>query len=99
MKRKFARWSPARHSRKTPGCARMKPASTCSWKSANLNMPDALTNDPNFAEAFIAHEREQRIYTGKIACLLVVFLMPVGFCLDYFVYPQRLDFFLVLRLI
>jgi signal transduction histidine kinase len=77
----------------------MKPASIYSWKFANLNMPDALTNDPNFAEAFIAHEREQRIYTGKIACLLVVFLMPVGFCLDYFVYPQRLDFFLVLRLI
>lgn len=61
-------------------------------------MPDALANDVNFQEAFIAHERERRLYTGKIACLLVVFLMPAGYCLDYFTYHSKLDSFLILRL-
>jgi len=57
-------------------------------------MPDALINeDPKFTEAFIAHEREQRIYTGKIACLLVVFLMPVGYCLTIsFILKNRISF-------
>ena len=38
------------------------------------------------------------MHTGKIACALVVFLMPLGSVLDYFVYPQDLVFFLALRL-
>ena len=63
-------------------------------------MADALTiGDRNFAEAFAAHEQRQRIYTGKVACLLVIFLMPVGFCLDYFVYPSHLQLFLVVRIL
>ncbi|MGH7942189.1 MAG: ATP-binding protein [Limisphaerales bacterium] len=61
-------------------------------------MPEPLpTGDANFTEAFIAHERSQRIYTGKIACLLVITLMPVGACLDYFVYPEDFDLFLAFR--
>src|SRR5580698_10497695 len=62
-------------------------------------MPDALAiEDKNFAEAFAAHEKRQRIYTGKVACLLVVFLMPAGIFLDYFVYPENLRLFLAIRL-
>jgi signal transduction histidine kinase len=63
-------------------------------------MADTLTiGDRNFAEAFAVHEQRQRIYTGKVACLLVIFLMPVGFCLDYFVYPSHLQLFLAVRIL
>ena len=54
--------------------------------------------DVNFADAFIAQEQSQRIYTGKIACLLVMVLVPFGACLDYFVYPGEFKLFLALRL-
>lgn len=63
-------------------------------------MADPLAiNDPKFAEAFFAHEQRQRVYTGKVACLLVIFLMPAGLTLDYFVYPDKFDVFLVARLV
>lgn len=55
------------------------------------------TTDKQFAEAFIAHERKQRIYTGKIASLLVIVLVPAGISLDYFVYPDQLKYFLGIR--
>ena len=62
-------------------------------------MPDVLkSRDVNFADAFVANERSQRIYTGKIACLLVMVLVPFGACLDYFVYPDKFELFLALRL-
>jgi signal transduction histidine kinase len=62
-------------------------------------MPEYFTNsDKDFVTAFIAHERRQRIYTGKIACLLVMVLSPAGILLDYFLYPEKLHFFIGLRL-
>jgi signal transduction histidine kinase len=56
-------------------------------------------SDPEFLEAFVTHERRERIHTGKVACVLVIFLMPVGVTLDYFVYPKDAGFFLALRLL
>jgi signal transduction histidine kinase len=62
-------------------------------------MPDlTTTRDENFDRAFIAHEQRQRIYTGKVACLLVIALMPPGACLDYFVNRPELGFFFLLRI-
>ncbi|HEX3890152.1 MAG TPA: HAMP domain-containing sensor histidine kinase [Verrucomicrobiae bacterium] len=57
------------------------------------------TSDRDFVEAFVTHERQERIHTGKVACALVVFLLPVGVVLDYFVYPGEVGFFLALRLV
>ena len=54
--------------------------------------------EPEFQEAHRAHERQQRIFTGKVASALVVFLMPPGIVLDYFVYPGELIPFLWIRL-
>ncbi len=51
-----------------------------------------------FQEAFVANERRERIRSGKVACALVVFLMPVGIILDRYVYPERWADFLLLRL-
>jgi signal transduction histidine kinase len=56
-------------------------------------------SDREFTEAFVTHERQERIHTGKVACGLVIVLMPVGVVLDYFVYPKDVGFFLALRLI
>lgn len=49
--------------------------------------------------AFFEYNRSVRIASSKIACMLVIVLMPVGVSLDYLVYPQYTGFFLVLRLI
>src|ERR1700678_1375485 len=99
MNRKCVTWPPPSRLLKMSAFALTKPASTYFWKFANLKMPDALTiGDENFKDAFIAHERRQRIYTGKVACLLVIVLMPAGACLDYIVYPDKFGLFLTLRL-
>jgi signal transduction histidine kinase len=58
-----------------------------------------ITSDPDFVEAFVTHERQERIHTGKVGCALVFFLLPVGVVLDYFVYPNEVGFFLALRLV
>ncbi len=50
-------------------------------------------------KAFKAYEAQQRIGNTRIGAWLVIFLMPVGFLLDYWVYPERLLPFLGLRLL
>ena len=57
-----------------------------------------LTLSPELREAYQVHELQQRIQTGKVASALVVFLMPAGFFLDYFVYEDKTPFFLGIRL-
>ena len=50
-------------------------------------------SNPDFAAAFAANERQERLKTGKVASALVVFLMPLGSIMDWLVYyPQRWDF-------
>jgi signal transduction histidine kinase len=61
-----------------------------------------VSNEQNLGEfraAFLANERYVRIDTGKLACALVVVLMPFGVSLDYFVYPEHLWEFFKLRLL
>jgi signal transduction histidine kinase len=53
------------------------------------------SDNPEFQRAFAEHERAGRLQTGRLACLLVVLLMPVGVVLDYWVYPDRLWQFLL----
>ena len=52
-----------------------------------------------FHQAFISRERQDRIRSGKVACALVMFLMPAGVILDLWVYPERVREFFQLRLI
>ena len=56
-------------------------------------------SDQDLKQAFLLEERQVRIDTGKIACLLVIVLMPVGWTLDKFVYPEHVPTFLMLRLL
>lgn len=62
-------------------------------------MADAsFTLQPEFMDAHRTHEQQQRIFTGKVASALVVFLMPPGVLLDYFVYRKEMVPFLWIRL-
>ena len=60
---------------------------------------ETLVSEPEFRAALWAHEQQERINTGRVAAALVVFLMPAGFLLDAFIYPERLWSFLGLRLV
>lgn len=51
-----------------------------------------------FQAAYREHLEQERTKTGKVASALVVFLMPVGVSLDYFVYRDRLVEFFFLRI-
>ena len=59
----------------------------------------AIRDDPEFEQAFLDHERQVRINTGKLACALVVVLMPFGVLLDFAVYPDKAGYFFILRLL
>jgi signal transduction histidine kinase len=63
-----------------------------------MTTKEAVWQQEEFQRAFVANERRERIRSGKVACALVVFLMPAGILLDYFVYPERFTDFLLLRL-
>src|SRR5688572_29155780 len=39
------------------------------------------------------------VRNSKVACVLVIALMPAGVLLDYFVYPQHVSYFLLLRIL
>jgi signal transduction histidine kinase len=59
----------------------------------------AQLDNPEFRQAFLANERDERINTGRVAAALVVVLMPIGVLLDFFVYPDRVGYFFGLRLL
>src|SRR5918992_333128 len=87
-----------------PGKARKswptRPASTGISKSESLmNADQVIWGQPGFEEAYWARERQERLRNGKVACFLVVFLMPAGITLDLFVYPNQWFYFLQLRLL
>lgn len=54
---------------------------------------------PDAQRAFLEHDLQVRVKNLKIGCILVITLMPVGFTLDYFVYPEYLWYFLIMRLL
>ena len=62
-------------------------------------MKQAIWDDPEFKQAFLDNERQVRINTGKLACALVVVLMPFGVLLDYAVYPDKVGYFFKLRVL
>ncbi len=59
---------------------------------------DIKTN-PEALKAYQDYERSTNLRHLDIGCWLIMTLMPAGAILDYFVYPRKAPFFLVLRLI
>jgi signal transduction histidine kinase len=64
-----------------------------------MSADQAIWDQPGFEDAYSARERQERIRSGKVACALVVLLMPAGITLDFYVYPDRWFYFLQLRLL
>ncbi len=58
----------------------------------------AILDSPEIKAAFLADERLERLRTGKVACVLVIILMPLGSAMDVFSYPDHFGYFLGLRL-
>jgi len=59
----------------------------------------AAAYNPDIRRAFDIYEAQQRLMNTRVGCALVVFLMPAGSLLDYFVYPDKLWTFFALRLL
>ncbi|MGO9584962.1 MAG: sensor histidine kinase [Limisphaerales bacterium] len=57
------------------------------------------SSNRDFADAFVANERQERLRTGKIASVLVVVLMPLGSVMDWLFYHPQRWYFLELRLL
>jgi len=62
-------------------------------------MSDSATTDLAVANAFAAYDREETISNFKVACVLGMLLMPAGYILDKYVYPDKAWEFLRLRLV
>lgn len=63
-----------------------------------MNEPAPINTD-TVRRAFQESEVPRRLTNTKVGCALVVFLMPVGSLLDFFVYPEKIWQFMQLRLI
>jgi two-component system sensor histidine kinase PhcS len=57
------------------------------------------SSNRDFADAFVANERQERLRTGKVASVLVVILMPLGSVMDWLVYHPQRWYFLELRIL
>lgn len=49
-------------------------------------------------DSYRSYERTQRLANTRVGCLLVIFLMPAGTLLDWFVYNERVGPFFLLRI-
>jgi two-component system sensor histidine kinase PhcS len=58
-----------------------------------------VSSNHDFADAFVANERQERLRTGKVASALVVVLMPLGSVMDWLVYHPQRWYFLELRIL
>ncbi|HUB68655.1 MAG TPA: ATP-binding protein [Candidatus Methylacidiphilales bacterium] len=58
-----------------------------------------MPSTEDLRQSFFEYNRDVRISNSKAGCMLVVVLMPAGVSLDYFVYPNKLGLFLLLRII
>jgi signal transduction histidine kinase len=61
-----------------------------------MNSPTELP--VNLGDAYRRYTLTTSIRNAKVACVLVAVLMPLGYAMDYFVYPVLSQYFLVLRL-
>ena len=62
-------------------------------------MKHNLQHDAEALKAYAEYEHQITIRHLEIGCYLVMLLMPVGVVLDYCVYPDKLGYFLTLRLL
>src|SRR5438309_109534 len=62
-------------------------------------MTHSNQSEAELKRAYADYTASVSVRNSKVACGLVVALMPAGISLDYFVYPQFLGYFFKLRLL
>src|SRR5579863_3072274 len=65
--------------------------------STAVQKDQALPPSTDIKRAYNSYTAEVRVRNSKVACVLVMALMPAGFVLDSFVYPGDVKHFLALR--
>src|SRR4051794_35012756 len=63
-----------------------------------MNAVATALPSPEIREAYSRYTLADSIRNSKVACMLVVLLMPIGYVLDYWVYPGLVGDFFKLRL-
>ena len=63
-----------------------------------MKLPRLVELTPKMQRAQIEYERPLIIQNYRIACILGIVFMPFGGLLDYFIYPEFLEFFFWLRI-
>lgn len=66
--------------------------------SAGSSDKVSASSEDSLNAAFRAYEATQRLTNTRVGCLLVIFLMPAGTLLDYFVYNEKVWPFFLLRI-
>ncbi len=61
-------------------------------------MPNIVLDNREVRQAFAEYDREVTVNNFKVACVIGMLLMPAGIILDKYVYPDKLDLFIQLRL-
>jgi signal transduction histidine kinase len=62
-------------------------------------MKNKFQHDAEALKVYADYEHQITIRHLKFGCYLVMLLMPAGVVLDYYVYPEKLVYFLILRLL
>src|SRR5512136_2275233 len=60
-------------------------------------MASATPDSGEIQAAFAEYDRQETISNFKVACMIGMTLMPAGFVLDSYVYPDQAVYFLRLR--
>ena len=61
-----------------------------------LKSPPAIA--PEIQKSYAEYTLATSVRNARVALMLVIVLMPMGYALDYFVYPEMTDYFFGLRL-
>ncbi|HEY5914418.1 MAG TPA: histidine kinase dimerization/phospho-acceptor domain-containing protein, partial [Verrucomicrobiae bacterium] len=62
-------------------------------------MPEPFTNSAEIRRAFLKHDERVIVSNIKVGCVIGMVLMPAGYFMDRYKYPDLVDLFLRLRLI
>src|SRR5262245_60297064 len=76
-----------------PAAAAAAAAAAAPFSAASSPAAQAAIRD-----SYAAYTLRDSVHNSKVACMLVIVLMPIGYLMDYFVYPGKHTFLLELRL-
>jgi signal transduction histidine kinase len=63
-------------------------------------MPEAeISSNEGLRKKFLEYNQGFRIANSRVGCILVIVLVPFGALLDWFVYPNEVAFFFLLRML